>query len=235
VLSSGRKAVLLGKVPLVVVRLDLRRLVLASWPVDPGAAARALPPGLRPALVDGESLVSVVGFRCVGGTVGRLPVVPFSQLNVRLYAEHDGEPAVFFLRSLVTAGGLPGFLIGAPYRLAWIRVREGEVSAPSQGLRIRYRVGLAEATPGLLGRHELGIFEERGVRAFRVERGPADWRHAEAVGAPRVDLLRALGFDVQGEPRVAYAPEASFESEAPPRRLALPAAQARSSARRARR
>jgi Uncharacterized conserved protein (COG2071) len=204
----------------VLVHFDLRHLVLASWRLEPDAVARALPARLEPAEIDGESLVSLVGFRCVGGQVGRIPIVPFSQLNVRVYVEHEGEPAVFFLRSLVTAGGLPGFILGAPYRLAWIRVRAGELSAPGQGVRLRYTVGRAEATPGLLGRHELGIFEERGLRAFRVRRGPAEWRHAEAAAEPQVDLLRAFGFDVEGEPKLVYAPEASFDAEGPPTRLA---------------
>lgn len=203
----------------MLLRLDLRHLLLASWPVDPSAVARALPPRLEPAEIEGESLVSLVGFRCVGGQVGRLPVAPFSQLNVRLYVEHGGEPAVFFLRSFVTVAGLPGFLLGAPYRLAWIRVRAGELSARGHGVRLRYDIGSAEATPGLLGRHELGLFEERGLRAFRVRRGPAEWQHAEPVGSPRPDLLAALGFDIEVDPRLVYTPEASFEAEAPPRRL----------------
>jgi hypothetical protein len=201
------------------LHLDLRHLLLASWPVDPRAIGRALPPGLEPVTVDGESIVSLVTFRCEGGRVGRLPVLPFSQLNIRLYLEHDGESAVFFLRSLVTAGGLGGFFLGAPYRLAWIRVRPGEASAPGVGVRIRYRVGHAEATPGLLGRHELGIFEERGLKSFRVRRGPAEWRHAEPLEPPRIDLLAALGFDVHGDPRLVYAAEASFDTEVPPKRL----------------
>jgi uncharacterized protein DUF2071 len=203
----------------VRLHLDLRHLLLASWPVDPLAAVQALPPGVEPAEVDGESIVSLVTFRCVGGRVGLLPVLPFSQLNVRLYVEHKAEPAVFFLRSLVTAAGLGGFLLGAPYKLAWVRVRPGDVSAPGLGVRLRYRIGHAEATPGLLGRHELGIFEERGLRAFRVQRGPAEWRHAELLEAPRLDLLAALGLDVAGDPSLVYAAEASFDTEVPPKRL----------------
>ena len=201
------------------LHLDLRQLLLASWPVDPRAAAQALPPGLEPSLVDGESIVSLVTFRCLGGRVGRLPMLPFSQLNVRLYVDHEGEPAVFFLRSLVTVAGLGGFFLGAPYRVAWVRVRPGDVSAPGLGIRIRYRTGRVEATPGLLGRHELGIFEERGLKAFRVQRGPAEWRHAELVEAPRLDLLAALGLDIAGDPRLVYTAEASFDTEVPPKRL----------------
>ncbi len=203
----------------MLLRLELRHLLLASWPVDPAAAARALPPSVQSAKVGGECLVSLVGFRCAGGTVGRLPVLPFSQLNVRLYVEHEGEPAVFFLRSLVTAAALGGVLLGAPYRLAWVRVRPGELAAPSQGVRLRYEVGQAETTPGLLGRHELGIFEERGLRSFRVRRGPAEWRRAELLAEPRLDLLAALGFDVPDEARLVYASETSFETDVPPKRL----------------
>jgi hypothetical protein len=203
----------------VQLHLDLRHLLLASWTVDPEAARRALPPPFEPAEVDGESIVSIVTFRCIGGRVGRLPVLPFSQLNVRLYVEHEAEPAVFFLRSFVTAAGLGGFLLGAPYRLAWVRVRPGAVLAPGLGVRMRYRIEEAEASPGLLGRHELGIFEERGVRAFRVRRGPAEWRHAEVLEPPRLDLLAALGFDVEGDPRLVHAPEASFDTDVPPKRI----------------
>lgn len=201
------------------LHLELRHLLLASWRVDLEAAARALPPPFEPVEVEGESIVSLVTFRCVSGRIGRLPVLPFSQLNVRLYVEHEGEPAVFFLRSFVTVAGVGGFFLGAPYRLAWVRVREGDASAPGLGVRIRYGIGRAEATPGLLGRHELGIFEERGVRAFRVRRGPAEWRHAEVSEPPRLDLLTALGFDLEGDPRLVYAPQASFEADVPPKRL----------------
>jgi hypothetical protein len=203
----------------VRLHLELRHLLLASWPVDPLAVAQALPPDLEPAPIDGESIVSLATFRCAGGCVGLLPVLPFSQLNVRLYVEHEGEPAVFFLRSLVTVAGLGGFFLGAPYRLAWLRVRPGGVSAPGLGVRLRYRIGHADATPGQLGRHEFGIFEERGLKAFRVRRGPAEWRHAELLDAPRLDLLAALGFDVAGDPRLVYAAEASFDTEVPPKKL----------------
>ena len=167
------------------LRLDLRHLLLASWPVDRDAVSKALPLPLVPTVIDGEHLVTVAAFRCVGGRLGRVPVLPFSQLNVRVYAQYEGEQAVFFVRSLVTAGGLGGFFLGAPYKLAWLRVRPGELRASGLGVRLRYRIGSAEATPGQLGRHELGIFEERGVRAFRVRRGPAEWQ------APRWSSPRA--------------------------------------------
>jgi len=198
----------------VVVRLDLRHLLLATWTVDPAAVARVLPEPLEPTEVDGESVVSIVSFRVRGGRVGRLPVAPFSQINVRVYAVHQGEPAVFFLRSYVTLLGLAGTLLGAPYRPAWFRVRRGHTGG--LGIQLRYRVDeSAEGTPGLLGWHELGVFEGVGLRTIRVRRGPARWHPAEPVAPVRADPLVAFGFDLEGPPRLVYAPEAAFETDAP--------------------
>lgn len=202
------------------LRLELRHLLLASWPADPEAVSRRLPVGLEPAEVDGESIVTVVTFRCTGGRLGRLPLAPFSQLNARTYLDLEEEPAVFFLRSYTTTLGLGGALFGAPYRPARIRVSEGAVGAPGLGFRLRYRLEETPgAEPGLLGRHELGIFAAAGLRAIRVRRGPAEWHRAVAVEPPRADLLQALGFDPSPEPALLYAPAASFETEVPPRKL----------------
>jgi hypothetical protein len=199
----------------VRLSLQLRHLLLASWPVDPELVERALPASLVPVEIDGESIASVVTFRCTGGRLGALPVVPFSQLNVRLYAEAEGEPAVYFVRAYVTVGGLAGAFLGAPYKPARIRVRRGRVRAPSLGIRLAYEVDAAEASPGLLGRHELGIFESAGLRSIRVARGPADWYGADLVEEPKAELLTALGLDAAGPPRLVYSPSASFSTEAP--------------------
>ena len=198
------------------LRLSVRQLVVASWPVAPEAVRRAVPAGLEPAPVDGECLASVVAVRFAGGRLGRVPVPPFSQLNLRTYVKADGEPAVLFLRSYVTPGGLPGILLGAPFRAARIRVREGSVRAPAAGVSLAFRVG-GEADPGELGRHELGLYEAAGLKRFRVERGPAEWRSAEPAGEPRADGLFALGLDVAGPPRIAVAGETWFETDVPPR------------------
>lgn len=214
------------------LRLELRHLLLASWPVDAEAAARSLPAPLVAAEVDGESIVSLVSFRCAGGRLGRVPLPPFSQLNARLYVEHAAEPAVFFLRAFVSGAGIGGAFFGASYRPARIRVRRGEISARGLGVRLAYRVDeSAEGRPGLLGRHELGIFEAAGLRAIRVRRGPAVWHPAALLGEPRTDLLAALGLDVAGLPRLVYAAEASFATEVPARSLSA----AKSSASRSRR
>ena len=201
------------------LRLSVRRLVVASWPVPAAAVRRVAPSGLEPALVDGQHLASVVAVRFAGGRLGRVPVLPFSQLNLRTYVEAGGEPAVLFLRSYVTPGGLGGILFGAPFRLARVRVRDDAVRAPGAGIDLRFRPGGA-TDPGDLGRHEVGLYEAAGLRRFRVERGPAEWRSAEPVGHARADGLLAVGLDVTGPPRIAVAGETWFETHVPPSRAA---------------
>jgi hypothetical protein len=196
------------------LRLEIRDLLLASWETDRESVRRSLPPELEPADVDGRFLVTAVCLRARGGRLGRLPVPPFSQLNVRTYCTWEGEPAVFFVRAHVTPLGMFGALVGAPYRPSLLRLREGFARAPGLGFSLRYELW-GEAQPGLLGRHELGIFEAGGLRAFRVQRGPASWHAAEPVGDVVSDVLLALGFDVSGAPELVYAPETSFETDVP--------------------
>lgn len=200
------------------LRLDVRDLVLASWRVERESVARTLPPGLEPVDVDGEQLASLVAFRCVGGRLGRLPVPPFSQLNVRTYVRFRGEPAVFFLRAHVTWAGMGGALFGAPYRPTRLGVGPGRVRARGIGVDVRYATE-GPGEPAALARHELGLFEAAGVRSFRIRRGAADWFRARPVERPRADVLLALGFDVREPASLFSAPHASFETDVPPRRI----------------
>jgi hypothetical protein len=204
----------------VLVSLRVRDLLLASWRTDRESVARTLPAGLEPAEVDGEHLVSLVALRYAGGRLaGRLPIPPFSQLNVRVYAAWQGEPAVVFLDARVTLLGLGATLLGAPYRTARLCLRPGRADAPGLGVRIRYRPG-GPADPGELGRHELGLFPAgRELRGFRVRRGPVTWRSAVPTEPVRADPLHALGFDVREPASLLYAEGASFEVDAPPRRM----------------
>ena len=193
----------------IVLRVE--DLLLASWEADFDAVARVVPEGAEPAEVGGRHLVSVVSFHVCGGRVGPLPAPPFSQLTVRTYVTWKGEPAVLFLASRVTAGGLPGAILGAPYRLARLRVRTGRVDAPGLGFSLAYDVD-GEADPGALGRHELGIFQLGGVKGVRIVRGPARWQAGRPRDNARADLLLAYGFSVQGEPELVYASTATFET-----------------------
>jgi hypothetical protein len=202
----------------VLASLRVRDLVIASWEIDLEGIERLLPAPLEPTDVDGRFLVSLVAFRVHGGRLGRVPLIPYSQLNVRTYVRWEDEPAVFFLAARVTAGGLPGALFGAPFRHARIRIRPGRVRAPGLGISLRYRAGgLAE--PGPLGRHELGLFESDGLRAVRIRRGPSEWQRGELTEPARADFLVALGFELPGVAQLLYTERASFEAEVPPTRL----------------
>ena len=192
--------------------------MIASWETSRESVRNALPVGLEPTEVGGRLLVSIVAFHVQGGRFGRLPILPFAQLNVRTYVSWKEEPAVFFLGTRVTTGGLPGRVLGAPYRQARLRVGNGSVRARGLGVSLQFRVD-GPADPGPLGRHELGLFENDGLRAFRIHRGDADWRRAEAIEHARVDLLVALGFELRGAPELLYTAQASFETEVPPERV----------------
>jgi Uncharacterized conserved protein (COG2071) len=215
--TAGFFACELGFLP-VRIRLDVQDLLLASWETDRESVERVTPPGVEPADVGGRFLVSLVSFRVRGGRVGVLPAVPFSQLNVRTYVIWKDEPAVLFLASRVTPGGLPGLLLGAPYRSARLRVRPGELRGSGLGLRLRYRPS-GTADPGLLGRHELGIFEDGILKAIRIVRGPAEWQGGELLEPAQADVLLAYGFAPGGEPDLLYAARTSFET-APAAKLA---------------
>jgi Uncharacterized conserved protein (COG2071) len=199
---------------LVRIALDVKNLLIASWETDRDAVARVAPPGAEPAPVGGGYLVSIVSFRVRRGRAGPLPVPPFSQLNVRTYVTWKGEYAVLFLASRVTLGGLGGIVLGAPYRLARIRLQSGRARAPGLGLSLRYETG-APANPGELGRHELGIFETSRTHSFRIARGEAEWRSAQLVEPPGAELLLAYGFEPTGEPSLFHSATASFQARTP--------------------
>jgi hypothetical protein len=198
----------------VRLALQVEELLLASWHVERAALARLLPP---PVSLD-DDLVSIAALRFGGGRIGRLPVPPFSQLNVRTYVRYRGERAVFFVRSFVSLGALGGVVFGAPFRPARVRFRPGVVTASAAGFELPYQL-LGPAEPGEVGRLELGLFENRGLRGFRVERGPARWTSAAATGPIRADVLVAIGLDPGGEPSLFHARGGLFETDVPPRKL----------------
>jgi hypothetical protein len=195
----------------VAVSLDVRDLLVASWEIGE-EDARKLASGLEPARVDGRHLVSLVGLGRVRARAGRVPLAPFSQINVRTYALLAGEPAVLFLRSWVTPPGMVSVLRGAPVGLARIRSRPGRLEAPGLGVRIAYELG-EPVDSGPLGRYELGLHRRRGLRVFSVQRGPADWREARA-NEVRADPLLSFGLDPDVPPSLLYAPRATLEIRA---------------------
>jgi hypothetical protein len=216
--TAGTSRSALGFLP-VQASLRVRDLLIASWETGEDDLRAVLPRELEPTPLDGRFLVSVAAFRVEGGRAGRYPVPPYSQLNVRAYVSHRGQSAVFFVASRVTAGGLPAVLLGAPFRYGRIRVREGSVSAPGRGVQIRYRAG-EPIDPGLLGKYELGLFDNDGLRELHIDRGETAWHRGESLGLPKADFLVALGFHLRGEPELLYAARSSFGFEVPSRRKA---------------
>jgi hypothetical protein len=220
--TAGTSRSALGFLP-VQASLRVRDLVIASWEDDRENLQNALPAGLEVAAVDGRFLVSLAAFQVEGGRVGRLPVPPYGQLNVRTHVIWNEEPAVFFVAARVTAGGLAGALLGAPFRYARLRVEHGAVSAPGRGISLRYRAG-SPTDPGPLA--DLGLFDDDGVREFRIRRGETVWNRAELLEPARVEFLSALGFHPRGEPELLYAERTVFETEAPAPRRGGPAPRA---------
>jgi len=160
----------------------------------------------------------MVAFHVEGARLGRLPLLPFNQLNARTYATLEGEPAVFFVASRVTTGGLPARMLGAPYKQARIRVRAGSVTAPGLGVSLSFHVD-GEAQPGPLGGHELGLFEKDGLRSFRIRRGEAEWKRAYLAAPASADFLLGVGLPPRGEPTLLYTAHTVFETEVPPARV----------------
>jgi hypothetical protein len=193
--------------------LVLRDFVLASWETDEASLARALPPGVRAATVDGKHLVSLVALRAEAARLGRLPAPPFSLLEAATYVEHEG-PAVFFLAGRVTLPATPAVLFGLPYRPARLRVRAGVAEAPGVGVSLRYRRAV-DGARAPLDFSDVGLVEAGALRRFRVRSGEIPWERAELVEPPRYDLLLALGVRLAGAPSLAYAERFSFEVELP--------------------
>lgn len=206
----------------MLLEARVRDLLLASWETDAEHVAAALPPGLTPVAVDGRHLVTVAALRWRSGRLGALPILPFSQLNVRVYVEHGEETGVFFLALRTTLPGLGGALLGFPVRPARLRVRRRLVQAGGLGVTIPFEPD-GPAEPSELGHHAVGLYEAAGVRALRIRRGEATWQRAEPTGAVHADPLLALGFSLEGPPSLRYAERASFEAELPPARVPPPA------------
>jgi Uncharacterized conserved protein (COG2071) len=199
--------------------LRVRDLLLVSWRVDAESVARTLPAGLESAAVDGEHLVSLAALRYAGGRLGRLPLPPFCQLNVRVYALWQEKPAVLFLDARVSPPGAPAQLVGVPVRTSVLRFGRGRADAPGLGVRVRYELD-GEADPGELGRHEVGLFPSgRELRGIRMRRDTGLWQTARATEAVRADPVLALGFDVGEPPALLYCAGGSLAFEVPPKRL----------------
>ena len=200
----------------MAVFLDVADLLIASWEIGEEDAGK-LTSGLEPAPIEGRYLLSIVGLGRVRARAGRVPLVPFTQINLRTYALLDESPAVLFLRSWVTPPGMVVALTGGPVSSARIKSEPGLLEAKGVGIRIRYELGRPVET-GPLGRHELGLHRRGRLRAFTVKRGPAEWREASPVEV-RADPLLSLGLEPATQPTLLYTPSTMLEVAARPRRV----------------
>lgn len=202
----------------MAVFLDVADLLIVSWELSE-EEARKLTSGLEPARIEGRFLVSIVGLGRVHARAGRAPLLPFSQINLRTYAVHEGQSAVLFLHSWVTAPGIVVALAGGPVGMARIRSSPGRLDAPGVGIHIRYELG-EPVESGPLGQHERGLHRRGRLRAFTVKRGPADWRRAEEIEA-RADPLLSLGLAPSAPPSLLYTAATTLEVAGRPRRISL--------------
>jgi uncharacterized protein YqjF (DUF2071 family) len=215
--------------------------------VDPAVAARLLPPGVRPDVLDGVSYVGLVPFRMVGAGLLGLPGLPylgsFPETNVRLYSVGpDGRRGVVF-RSLDAARLLPalagraGFRL--PYRWARMRVRRDgdEVTyasdsrwpGPRARLRLRVRVGEPVASPSELERFLTARWGLHGGwhagRAYYLPNEHPRWPLYRATAAwLEQDLLEAAGLPAPaGEPAsVLFSPGVAVRAGFPQRLPTVP-------------
>jgi Uncharacterized conserved protein (COG2071) len=209
----------------VLAAFTARDLVLASWLVPFEAADRTVPRGLELVAAGEErALVSIAAFRNADVRWNGHRAPGFSQLNVRTYVMRDGEPAVYFLSMRVTALGLGGIFVGAPFRSASIDVREGGVAAKGLGVSLRYRpctdppdLPMVGEMP--LGGHDTGYFMAAGLRRIATEHEPFRWVPLELTAAPRIDPLLALGFDVREPDSLLYAEATRFQLTLPPEKV----------------
>jgi len=203
----------------MVIGVRIGHLLIASWPAERDRLARHLPRVLEPTTVDGAYLVSLVGFRYERAGTGALPLPRLCQLNMRTYALYRDEPAVVFLRAYLTSMGFPAAVVGRPFGVVRGGVGPGSVEAPALGVRLRYQAQ-DPCDAGMLGRHELGIFQHRGrLHVFRIHRAPAEWRCAIPLEETVAGAVVAFGVDPRQAPNLLYAERASFTADLPPRRL----------------
>jgi uncharacterized protein YqjF (DUF2071 family) len=191
-------------------RAALSPVAIVTWAVE---RTPALPGVLRPVLVDGRALVSLVAFRNVGlrpvGVPG--PGLSFAQANLRTYARSPSGGAVVFLTALVRSrrAAALGWL-GAPYRYAGLSVLQqgGAIEIRADGLDVRVAAGLpARCDPALTA---LVCAEREAWIAW----GPLTLmlgveREATSIVPAAADALdvAALRGVVEGEPLCAHVVE----------------------------
>jgi uncharacterized protein YqjF (DUF2071 family) len=188
-------------------RAALSPVAVVTWAVE---RPPALPRSLRPVVVDGRALVSLVAFCNVGlrpvGAPG--PGLSFAQANLRTYTRTPSGGAVVFLTALVRSRRAAALgRLGAPYRYARLSVvqRGSTIEIEGDGLDVRVAAGPpARCDPALTAlvcaEREAWIAWGPLTLTLGVE------REATAIvpAAATVLDVAALGDVVQGEPLCAH-------------------------------
>lgn len=169
-------------------------LAMLHWEVPVAAAARFMPPGVRPDTLDGRTYVGLIPFRMVGAGFGLGPAVPyfgtFLETNVRLYSvDPQGRRGIVF-RSLdadrlaVVLGARLG--LGLPY--VWSRLGfrplpgRGAGAGPDADLEYVTRRRGRGPTSRLVLRPGPAVLEPTGLDAWLSGR----WGlHVRLAGATR--------------------------------------------------
>ena len=191
-------------------RAALSPVAVVTWAVE---RPPELPRPLRPVLLDGRALVSLVAFRTVGlrpvGSPGR--GLSFAQANLRTYARSPSGGAVVFLTALVQSRRAAALgLLGAPYRYARLSVQPAGASFDVRGDDLDLRVVAgppARCDPALTAlvcaEREAWIAWGPLTLVLGVEREATSILPAAAT----VRDVTALRGAVQGEPLCAHLVE----------------------------
>jgi uncharacterized protein YqjF (DUF2071 family) len=218
-----------------------QHLTFLHWRIDPGAAARLMPPGVRPDVAEDSSYVGLVAFHTASTGLAGLPGLPyagvFSEINVRLYSVGpDGRRGVVF-RSLDASRLLPVAAARAALRLPYqwsgmrVKVDGDDITYTSRrrwpgprgaGLRLAVHVGERIPEPSPL---EHFLTARWGLHAtwylgrpcyLPIEHPPWSLRRARLTGLTET-LVEAAGLPAPaGEPfSVLYATGVPFRAGLP--------------------
>ena len=220
-----------GDVRPVLLRQSMRDVAFLHWPLEPAVAARLLPPGTRPDVLDGVTYAGVVPLRMAGTAPPLGPHLPylgeFGEVNVRLYSvDRAGRRGVVFLRMdadrlvpVLVARALPRL----PYVWTRTRVRrDGDTYHVDVGDRhLSLRIG----DPVQPGTRELFLTARWALhtrllgRTVRVPLAHEPWPlQAAELTALDGDPLAAAGLPgVSGPPvSVLYSPGVDDARVGPP-------------------
>jgi uncharacterized protein YqjF (DUF2071 family) len=203
------------------------RLAFLHWPVDAGALAERLPPGVEPDEFDGSAWIGVTPFEVHSLRVRNTLPIPlistFPEINVRTYVTSAGKPGIWFL-SLDTANRLAVHAARVAYRLPYhhasqaMRRSEGWIEFASSrddrqaNFAGRYRPASAprEARPGsfehfMAERYCLYTVDDQ-LQLLRGDIHHRAWPLQEAkVEIGGNSMARPYGIELTGEPRAHYA------------------------------